>query len=148
MDGNCSFIAEQLKTLLDADIIRLELQKEKQRSFMGKMFWGGGMVSFGIKPALKPYTFNPSAYDLIVIGAPVWAWSPAPPLRTFLKKTSVTGKKIALFICHGGGPKKAMDKFRAFLAGNDICAEIDFKNAGNAPEETKQKIAAWVKQLK
>jgi len=145
LHGDCAFAAEQIKALLNADLIRLETRDEKKRSFLGKMLWGGSMASLHIKPGLKPYTFDPSAYELIVIGTPVWAWSPAPPIQTFLGEANLSGKKIALFICHGSGPKKAMKKFKALLAGNEIIAETDFENAIQNSEKVKQKITDWVK---
>jgi hypothetical protein len=97
------------------------------------------------KPPLKPYTFNPAAYDLIVIGAPVWASSPAPPIQTFLADAGISGKKIALFVCHHGGLGNALDTFKALLPGNEIIAEADFHDVFKNNEEVKRQIADWVK---
>src|SRR5215470_2718602 len=100
LDGNCAFVAEQIKAQLNADMIQLHTKDEKKRGKIGKMFWGVGMVFGKKKPPLKPYTFDAAAYDLIIIGAPVWADSPAPPIQTFISGAAITGKKIALFVCH------------------------------------------------
>jgi len=146
LDGNCAIVARAIKDKLGADVIQLYTQDEKKRSMMGKMFWGGGMVFSGKKPPLKPYTFDPAAYELIIIGAPVWAGSPAPPILTFLSEAGITGKKIALFVCHGGGKGKALKKFKAWLAGNDIVAEADFVEPVRVGgDEVERKVADWVK---
>jgi flavodoxin len=148
LDGNCAFVAEQIKTLLNADLIRLYTQDEKQRSFIGKLFWGGGMVLLRKKPPLKPYTFDPSAYDFIILGAPVWAGFPAPPLQTFLSEKQIIGKKIALFVCHGGGKGDALEMLKALLAGNEIAAEADFLDTSKGgSEDIKRQIADWVKTI-
>jgi flavodoxin len=148
LDGNCAFVAEQIKTELNAELIQLYMQDDKKRRGLIKILWGGGMVFKHKKPPLKPYTFDPAAYDLIIIGAPVWAGSPAPPIETFLSNTAINGKKIALFVCHGGGKGKSLDIFKALLSGNEIIAEADFvyplKNSG----EVKRQIADWVKGIK
>jgi len=145
LDGNCAYVAEEIKSLINADIVRLRTTKEKKRSFIGNMLWGCGMVFLRKKPPLKPYVFDPSVYDLIIMGAPVWADSPAPPIYTFISETGITGKKIALFVCHAGGPGNALKKFIAKLDGNEIVAEAEFKDpAKNAGEETKRQIADWV----
>ena len=148
LDGNCAFVAEQIKAELNAELIQLYTQDNKKRRGLIKILWGGGMVFKHIKPPLKPYTFDSSAYDLIIIGAPVWAGSPAPPIETFLSNTPINGKKIALFVCHGGGKKNAITLFKTLLPGNEIIAEADFvyprKNSG----EVKRQIADWVKELK
>jgi flavodoxin len=147
-DGNSAFIAEQLKSRLNADIVAIQTKDEKKRSGFAKFAWGGSQVFMHKKPALKAYTFDPAQYDLIVIGAPVWAASPAPPIISFLSQTRISRKKIALYICHGGGKGNALEKFKALLPGNTFSGEIDFINpaSGNA-EELKQKIDSWVKVI-
>jgi flavodoxin len=148
LDGNCAFVAEKIKAPLNAELIQLYTQDDKKRGKFGKFFWGGGMVFRGIKPPLKPYTFDPSAYDLIVIGVPVWAGNPAPPILTFLSGAGISGKKIALFVCHGGGKGAALDKLKAMIAGNDIVAEADFINpAAAAGDEINRQIEEWAKKL-
>ena len=98
-------------------------------------------------PALKPYTFDPAAYDLIVIGAPVWASTPAPPIQAFISQASLSGKKIALFVCHAGNKGDALDKFRALLSGTEIIGEADFARTLKNSIEVKQQVADWVKGL-
>jgi flavodoxin len=146
LDGNCALVAEEIKSRLDADLIRLQTMDEKKRGKIGKLFWGGGMVISRKKPPLKPYSFDASAYDLIIIGAPVWAGSSAPPVHTFLSQAGIKGKRVALFVCHAGGKGSSLEKFKALLAGNDIIAAADFKEpAKNDNEALKQLIADWVR---
>jgi flavodoxin len=148
LDGNCSLVAEEIKTNLNADLIQLHLKDEKKRWGFLKILWGGGLVFSGKKPPLKPYTFDPSAYELIIIGAPVWASFPAPPIKTFISETGITGKKIALFVCHAGGKEGALEKFKALLPGNEIVSEADFISpAKKRNEDTKKQIADWVNKL-
>ena len=147
LDGNCSFVAEKIKSLLNADLVQLHTKNEKKRSKFGNFAWGGGMVTFGIKPRLKPWTFIPSAYDLIIMGVPVWAGSPAPPIKTFLSAARINGKKIALFVCHGGGMGNALKKFKALCAGNDIIAEADFKEPIKSGNAALKQIEDWAKGL-
>jgi flavodoxin len=149
LDGNCALVAEELKAQLNADLIRVQTVDEKKRGKMGMLFWGCGMVFSRKNPPIKPVQFDPSAYDLIIMGAPVWAYSSAPPLLTFISQAGITGKKIALFVCHGGGMGKSLTKLKALLPGNDIVSEIDFKEPINDNiDNVKQKIVDWVKSFK
>jgi flavodoxin len=148
LDGNCSLVAEEIKTKLNSDLIQLQLKNEKKRRGFFKILWGGGLVFSGKKPPLKPYTFDPSSYDLIIIGAPVWASFPAPPIKTFISEAGITGKKIALFVCHAGGKEDALEKFKALLPGNEIVSEADFISpAKKGNEDTKKQITDWVNKL-
>jgi flavodoxin len=148
LDGNCVFAAEEIKAQLNADMIRLETKDDKKRGKIGKMFWGCRMVFSKKNPPLKPYSFNASAYDLIILGVPVWAGSPAPPIKTFIGETNLSGKKLAIFICHAGGKGKSLETFKSLLSGNNIVAETDFQEPAKSGEKSKQKIADWVKGFK
>ena len=100
------------------------------------------------KPEPLPLSVDIKAYELVILGAPVWGGAPASPIVSFLKGTMISGKKIALFCCHGGGQGKAFEKFRALLPGNTIAGEIDFKNpVKQEGAGLKEKIAEWATTL-
>jgi flavodoxin len=145
-DGNCAFVAEEIKTQLNADLIRLQTKDDKKRGKIGKMIWGCSMVFSRKKPPLKPYSFDSSKYDLIILGVPVWAGSPAPPIKTFLGETNLSGKQIALFVCHAGGKGKSLVTFKTLQTGS-IISEIDFKEPAKNAEDSKKHIANWVKSF-
>jgi flavodoxin len=152
LSGSCDFIAQEIKAKLGAELIRLHIEGEttrkgRPRSGFAGFLWAIGVL-LGIKKApLKPYTFNPAAYDLIIIGAPVWAGSPARPICAFLAETGITGKKIALFACHGGGAGKSLEQMKTLLPGNDISSEADFIYPLKNIEKVKQQVADWVNVL-
>jgi flavodoxin len=147
-DGNCAMVAERLGAALKAETLRLETAEDKRRSGLAKYVWGGKMVFSHASPALKPYAVTPEDYDLVVIGFPVWAGSPAPPLLSFLSETKLAGKKIALFCCHGGGKGKALRKAGALLGRNTLVGEADFVNPSRGdPEKIAAQIDEWAKRL-
>jgi flavodoxin len=147
-DGNCALVAEAVKSRLNADVFAIKTADEKKRTGLAKYIWGGRQVFKHVKPELKPLSVDIGAYDLIILGAPVWAGSPAPAMVSFLSRTPFSGKKTAVFCCHGGGKGKALDKFKALLAGNTIAGEIDFNNpARGNTEELRKKIDAWAAAL-
>ena len=142
-EGNCDFVAKQIKNHLNADLIRLEIAEERRSGFAEICRTFFQLIK---KPVLKPHGFDCSAYDLIILGAPVWVFSPAPAMQKFISEAGISGKKLALFLCHGGGMKKAMEKFKNMLTGNTIVCEIDFKNpAVKNTEEQKKHIEDWAK---
>jgi flavodoxin len=145
LDGNCDFTARHLGKILNADIVKIELLNEiKYKGFL-RILWGGMQVLLKKTPALKPYNFDPSLYDLIIIGTPVWAGSPCSPVNSFLAQAKITGRKIALFACHAGGPGNAMNKLKSALEGNTVISTLDILKAVNNPGETSQKTDEWVK---
>lgn len=51
---------------------------------------------------LKPLTKDPSQYDLVIIGTPVWAATMSSPVRTFIAENKDKLKSVAFFITLGG----------------------------------------------
>jgi flavodoxin len=152
-EGNSVLIAEIIRTAIKADVFEIKTVDNKKRTGFAKFLWGGSQVILKKEPALVPLSVDINAYDQIILGTPVWAGSPAPALRSFLNKTKISGKRIALFCCHGGGKGKVFDKLKALIPGNTIAGEIDFvypaKEHAKDPDDTalKQKIDEWVKTL-
>jgi flavodoxin len=148
-DGSSALIAQALGKELGADLFPLELQDDKKRTGLAKYAWGGRQVFMKQSPALKPYSINPDQYELLIIGGPVWAGSPAPALRTFLGETKISGKKIALFLCHGGGPGKALDKLKSWLPGNTFIGAADFVTpVKQDPAKLSAKVKEWIDRVK
>lgn len=46
---------------------------------------------------ISPQTIDLSAYETIYLGAPIWLYSPAPPIWQFAKNSDFTGKNVVLF---------------------------------------------------
>jgi len=147
-EGNCALVANAIKDALNADIFEIKTMDKKKRTGFAKYLWGGFQAITRKKPELEPLSIDTKAYDLIVLGTPVWASSPSPAMFSFLSKTEITGKKIALFCCHAGGKGGIFDKFRALVPGNTIVGEVDFINPAKGETPVKQKIDEWVKTIK
>ena len=151
MLGNCEMVAEKIATKLDADIIRIEPDKSYPDKGAKKFLWGGKSAVMGERPALKPYKFEASKYDNIILGFPVWASRPAPPLCTFLDehKEQINGKKISVFACQSGnGAEKAFERIKKQISIDEFEAElilIDPKTRVN--EDNDRKIEAFCEKL-
>ncbi|MDR2500501.1 MAG: flavodoxin [Treponema sp.] len=154
LEGNCALAARILGEIFafqtgeKADLFEIQTADTKKRRGLRKFLWGGGQVLMGSKPALQPLDFDPAAYGLVVVGTPVWAASPAPPVRAFLEKTPIRGKRIALFICHAGGKGRALEKLEALLPGNECAGGIDLVNPSGNLQGLQAKLEAWVETLR
>ena len=143
MLGNSEMVAEHIGKKLGADVIRIEPDKAYPDKGAKKFLWGGKSAVMGEMPVLKPYEFDASKYDKVIIGFPVWASRPAPPIWTFLneQKDVLKGKKIAVFACQSGnGAEKAFDRIKKQICVEKFEAElilIDPKTRVNADNDGK-----------
>ncbi|ENM5925640.1 hypothetical protein ILY70_001609 [Vibrio mimicus] len=46
---------------------------------------------------ISPETIDLSTYETVYLGAPIWLYSPAPPIWQFAKNSDFTGKNVVLF---------------------------------------------------
>ena len=148
LEGNTKFVAENIAEFAKADILQLKPIKDISPGLM-KYLWGGRMAMMKTEPELEPYDIDPKDYDLIFIGSPIWAWTFSPPIRSFITRSKLRKKRLALFITHGNGPKEAMSRFKAALEGNKILGEIDLFEPvrRGTQKEAKKKLAPWVKKI-
>lgn len=125
-EGNTRLVAESMAQSIDADLLSLQPEKEMESKGFSKYLWGGSQVMMKRKPALKPFEVNPSEYDLILIGTPVWAWTYSPPVATLLQSVDFSNKYIGLFTCHGGQNAKTFHHMRKQLDKSIVLGEMDF----------------------
>jgi len=145
LTGNTQFIAETLRDSIEADVLELKPIKELKAGSGTRFMWGGYQSTMKKKPNLMDFEINPLEYDLIILGTPVWAWNISPPMRSFLSKFDLTGKNVALWMCHAGDGVKAMIRFKETLSGANIVETISFQDPLKKDSDgNKEKAISWV----
>ena len=91
---------------------------------------------------------NPKDYDLMVVGTPVWAWSPSAAIRTYLTKNDLSGIKVALFFTYDSNLRKAIEKTKILISNSVYAGELALPKVSENKEQTKKKIEEWCTQLK
>jgi flavodoxin len=106
-DGHTKKVAEKIAKFLKCDIDEIVDKKDRSRII-------GWLIS-GKDASTKKLTEienkkDPSKYDLIIIGTPVWAFTMTPAIRTYLTKNKLKFKnnKIAFFCTFGGKESKSL----------------------------------------
>ena len=146
LTGNADFTAKRIAESLHGDLIRLLPEKTYPDSGFRKFFWGGKSAVMGETPALAGPPFQLADYDCVILGTPVWAGTFAPPLRTLIWANAGKWKekKVAAFICSGGGPGKALDKLKAELDIPAFAASLSLIDPKGRPSlENDGKIAEF-----
>ena len=143
--GNARFMAEIIAAELGADLEEVVDLKNRQGALA---FMPAGRDAMrGNETEIAQTKRAPADYDLVVIGQPVWAGSPTPAIRTYIKKNDLSGKKVALFFSDSSDP--AIEKTKGLLPNSTLVDQIALpgKAFGNK-EEAKKKIIEWCNKLK
>lgn len=91
---------------------------------------------------IKEIEKNPAAYDIVIIGTPVWAFTMAPAIRTYTTLNKENFKKVAFFCTSQGSGGKGPFKHMEELCGQEPIALLDLKmkevNDGEFEEKVKE----------
>jgi len=144
--GKTKSVAKAIASQLGADIEEVVDLKKRQ----GKIGWimGGKDATRKSLTEIAPTKMALADYDLIVIGTPIWAWSPTPAIRTYISKNNLSGKNVALFYTFDADLKQAAQRTKELLPNVNIVSELLLANPSGEEEETEKKIAEWCKTLK
>ena len=144
LEGNTRFIAETIAETVGADLQALEpVQEIKLDGF--KYVRGGRQVVYGKRPDLEPLTRDPSEYDLVFIGTPVWAFTYAPALRTYFK-AHAQGGQVACFCTHEGGPGKTLARMAKAMPAAEVLGAIDICHPVRS-QENVSRVVAWANEM-
>ncbi len=101
--GNTQKIAGILQSIL-AQKGETQIQRLLPTDESDKFFAQCARAFKHVRATLPDEKFDLSAYDLICVGTPVWAFAPVPAINTFLDKCSgLGGKKVICFTTYGSG---------------------------------------------
>jgi flavodoxin len=97
----------------------------------------------------KPAAINaakrdPTAYDLVVLGSPVWASSISSPMRAYLVANGAKLKRIALFCTLGGAGGDKTLREMAELCGKEPVATTMVTEQELRSEASHAKVAAFL----
>lgn len=141
------FVAEKIATCLGADIE--EVVDLKKRFGMTAFMKASFDAMVGHETKISPTTKPPDQYDLIVVGTPVWFTRPTPAIRTYLKKNSLAGKRVALFCTNeGNGGEKTIEKLKELLPDSTLAEPLIVSKVSENREEAEAKAAEWCQKLK
>lgn len=143
--GNTKLIAEKIHSQIGGNIFRLEPVTPYPDDYQ--------KTAYGIAKEQKDNNIHPpikhtdiAPYDVIFVGTPVWWYTMAPPVMTFLSENDFTNKIIIPFITHGGGGAYTIDKDMSNLAkGAKVFTPFVVYEHGDA--NTDEDIAKWVKTI-
>lgn len=101
----------------------------------------------GLAPALRPAHRDAAAYDLVVVGTPVWFWSLASPVRSWLERFGRRGKRFAFFCTMGGSGAGRVFAVMKELTGGEPIASLALTDA-EIDATARAKIDAFVAEIR
>jgi hypothetical protein len=124
--ANTKRVAEELESLLGADIERI-VEKTNRKGFFGFLS-AGADSSMGKIGNIETPSRDPSAYDIVIVCTPVWAWKVTPPVRAYLTLMRERLPKVAFVVVAGGTAPEGIVKSMEEIAGKAALGYAGFVN--------------------
>lgn len=147
--GHTKMIAENIQRKLNCDILEIKPVKPYSTDYQTVVDEEQNNSSVGKTPDIQKIDKNLNDYDEIIIGTPVWWYTIAPVIRTFLTQNDLSNKTIKPFATNAGWlghtfqeiqklcPNSKVDK------GINIVFESYSDNLVTSPDE----IEKWIDEL-
>ncbi len=121
LTGNGDEVAKYMTTF-GYETYKIETKHKFPKKFFFRMMQGGFEAGINKKKRIKEFTIDPSKYDLIVVGSPVWNDRVSSPINTVINKLKdYKGKIKFIFYAGGRSAKHATIKVsKSFLDARSI----------------------------
>ncbi|MDD3225587.1 MAG: flavodoxin [Clostridium sp.] len=93
-------VAHTISELLNCDLE--EIYDTKDRSGVVGYLKAGRDATRNRGTVVKDIKNEPSSYDMVIIGTPIWAFTMSSPIKTYIDNNKEKFKKVAFFCTQGG----------------------------------------------
>lgn len=144
--GTTRRIAEALSSALDGSLEEV-LEARNRSGILG--YWRSLVEARSKRPSdILPARNDPSDFDLVVVGTPVWAWSVSSPIRAYLSANKQRLPAIAFFCTMGGrGSDTAFAQMQE-IAGKAPRATCALAARETAPDTRTLRLSAFTDALR
>lgn len=133
--GTTAKAAGEIADRLDCDTEQI-FDKRSRSGPVGYMMAGREVMKDALTE-LGPSKVEPSQYDLVIIGTPVWVYRTSIPVKTYLIKHKAVLGKVAFFATYGSsGFERTMDEMAA------LCGKTPVATLGLTTVEVRKGLAA------
>ena len=147
--GTTKYIAEKLSEKTGGDLFRIETVKTYPGRYSALTEEAKRELQEDDLPALKKAPPDMSPYDLILVGGPVWWYTVATPVMSFLRQADFAGKRVSAFCTHEGGIGKYFPHFKEQAKNAVVLEGLDLYKPRQAGKgEVDKALDTWLGKLR
>lgn len=145
--GHTRTVANIIHDLTGSDIVEIEVEEPYSDVYNEVTARARQELDNDIRPALRTQVENMDKYDTLIVGTPIWSSRLAPPVKSFLAKYDLTGKKIVPFCTHGGsGIAQSVNNIRSVCPNSEILQSLAV--SGSSAANSRTDVEGWLRTLK
>ena len=144
--GKTKKAAEAISGILKCD--KEEIFDIKSREGIVGFLSAGTDANLRRLTAIKEIKNDPSLYDLVIIGTPIWSSNISTPVRTYLSLYKEEFKKVAFFCTRLGSDSKKVFADMKNLSQKAPLVVLELTTREVARDQYIQKVKEFIKNLK
>ena len=149
--NHTKMIAEDIQKQLQCDSLELKPVKPYSNDYDTVVAEEQNNESTKKTPEIENKDLDLSKYDEIILGTPVWWYTIAPVVRTFLKENDLSNKKIMPFATNAGWLGRTFKEIKDLCPNSIIGKEKNIVFTEDYSENqlvtSPDEIDEWVKEL-
>ena len=142
--GNTEQIANLIQEQTQYDILVLEPTKPYSDNYQQVVDEEETKIDQNEIITIKNINIDLNKYDKIILGTPVWWYTMAPVVRTFLETYDIKNKQVSVFVTNGGWIGHTIKDIEHYIK---IKQYINIKFNHNTLSTPLSKIEDWINSL-
>lgn len=145
--GNTRHVAEHMQKALNADLAEIKTAEPYTGSYNDVVDQGQREVESGFLPKLQPVDADLSQYDTVILGTPVWWYTFAPAMASFLSGADLSGKKVYPFATNGGWLGHTFKDFAKACRGASVQPGLNVRFHEDKQLTPEPDIQKWIRNI-
>lgn len=144
-------IAERIKDELECDILEIKPKVPYSSDYQTVVDETTDNLQTKETPEIEDIKTDLDDYDKVILGTPVWWYTITPPIRTFLTKYDLSGKKVFPFATNAGWLGSTFGEIKELCSGNvenEISIKFTTDYAENKLVTSESVIDDWINKIK
>lgn len=145
--GNTRRVAEKLAAATGADLAEIRTVRPYTGSYDDVVEQGRREIDSGFLPELRPLDVDLSRYDTVILGTPVWWYTFAPAINSFLHSADLAGKTVYPFATNGGWLGHTFRDMERVCNGACVQAGLNIRFNGSRQLTANADIRRWAERI-
>ena len=147
--GNTEKIAKMIHNKLNCDILKLNPVVPYSTDYQTVVDEEQNNDSSGKVVEIEKIDKDLSKYDEIILGTPVWWYSIAPVIRTFLKGYDLSGKVVVPFATNAGWLGRTFKEIESLCSNSSVKNEMNivFESYSDKLVTSETEIENWINSI-
>lgn len=141
--GHTGAVADKIRALLGAELFEIQMLHPYPLDLQRVAELSKYELETGELPPLFDDLPDPTKYDLVLVGGPVWWNTITPPVMSFLERTDFKGRKVAPFATYVLEPAHYERNFTAQTRNASLMPSLMVSEFEVTEGQADKAVASW-----